>query len=522
MIPVVQAIGYAWFGWGCFILIVQCIGSYKIFKAYSSIPKKPVSSTLPKDEVPHVTVVRPAKGLEPSLYECLASTFHQAYPKERLTIYFCVASRDDPAYPIMRKVIDDFPGFDAKLFVEEEDPVLHGNGGHMENLGPNPKIRNESRAYREAKGDIVWVIDCNVWIAKDVAGHMIDRLCGFASDGKQHMPHKLVHQLPLVVDTVSSLRRDSFETQALLSGSSDASVGHHVNRSLISQGGGRLEEMFMSTSHAKFYGAINAVGVAPCIVGKSNMFRKSHLDMVTNPARNPILASSAAQLPTGLDHFSTYICEDHLIGDLLWRSSIPGFKNHGLVWGNLAIQPMAGMSVAAYVARRVRWLRVRKFTVLLATLVEPGTESLLCCFYLSFGLTSIPWFHGNLGLTQTWVALGQLWLASVMIWMIVDRIVSNRLHAGYSVDIDENTPSFAKGSKRGGAERRPFGQWLLAWIGREFLALPIWTWAVLLGTTVTWRGEKFRVRPDMKVVAIDDGRRNTSSAGTNGQASNKI
>lgn len=503
MLPIIQAFSYVCFTWGIFIILVQSIGTYMIFRHYSSVPKKAVSPTLPKSDVPHVTVIRPCKGLEPSLYECLAATFYQVYPKDKLTIYFCVSSKDDSAYPIIRKLVADFPGYDATIFIESEDPLLHGTNGKVNNLGPNPKIRNLSRAFREAKGDLVWVLDCNVWISKDVTGHMVDRLQGYDHGGKRRMPYKFVHQMPLVVDTVSSMRRDTLENQTLLSGSFGTPETHEISTSIMSQGGGRLEEMFMATTHAKFYGAINHVGVAPCTLGKSNMFRKSHLEMITDPARNPILPKSAKGLPTGLDHFSSYICEDHLIGDLLWRSLIPGFKNHGLVWGNLAVQPMAGMSVPAYVARRVRWLRVRKWTVTVATLVEPGVESLLCSFYLAFGLITIPWFNENFGIPQNWKTLGLIWLALVTTWMTVDWIVYNRLHAGYSIDLDKNTPSFARGTRRGGTERRRFGEWLLAWMGREVLALPVWTWAVLLGTTVTWRGKRFRVRPDMRVVAMD-------------------
>lgn len=405
----------------------------------------------------------------------------------------------------MQRVIGEFPTHDARLFVEDEDPMLNGSGPGIENMGLNPKIRNLSHAYREVKGDIVWVADCNVWLSKSAAGHMVDRLCGFAPDGGRRKPCKLVHQLPIVVDTVSSLPHDSTETQALLSGSTDTSRNHEVDRSFMAQGGGRLDEMFMCTSHAKFYSAINTVGVAPCVVGKSNMFRKSHLEKATDPAQNPVLAAANSRLPTGLNYFSHFICEDHLIGDLLWRTDFPGFRNHALNWGDLVVQPVAGMSVAAYAARRVRWLRARKWTVLLATLVEPGIESLLCCFYISFALTSIPWFSEHFGIAQTWNSSLKIWATGVTLWMLFDRVVSNRLHAGYSVNVDEDTPAFAKGAKRGGAERRPFGPWLLAWFGREVLAFPIWTWAVLLGTTLKWRGEEFRVRSDMTVVSVNEG-----------------
>jgi len=312
---------------------------------------------------------------------------------------------------------------------------------------------------------------------------MADKLRGLAPDGRRTTPFKFVHHLPLVVDVTPTGR-----------GSTAAA-------------GARLDEMFMATTHAKFYSAINAVGVAPCIVGKSNMFRRAHLDRLTDPARNPVLRPADAARGRGLDFFSSYICEDHLIGDLLWRSRLPGYRNHALVAGDLAVQPMAGTSAAAYVARRVRWLRVRKWTVLLATLVEPGVEPLLCCFYFAFAVTSLPAASEFLGTRQTWGALGLYWLSAVLVWMGADWFTSRKLHAFQSVEADEHTPDFARGfGRKGGIARKPLGQWLAAWIGRELLTLPIWTWAVLLGTTVTWRGRRFRVRMDMSVVEIHEKR----------------
>ncbi|KAI1113262.1 ceramide glucosyltransferase [Nemania sp. NC0429] len=534
MHTIIYLLAYAGLFWGFFVLLVQALGTYKLFREYSSVPPEPVSPTLPKDEIPHVTIIRPAKGLEPALYECLASVFHQTYPRDKLTVHLCVESRRDPAYAVLCRLVDDFPDFDVRVFVEEEDPYLISNdaANNANNIGPNPKIRNMSRAFREAKGDILWPLDCNVWIARDVAGRMVDRLCGFRPGGRRATPYKFVHQLPLVVDTVTSMSRVDATGQTRLSSASvtggsgsgsgsgaagDVSVPSSVPSRAWAHGGGRLEEMFMATTHAKFYCAINLVGVAPCVVGKSNMFRRAHLDLATDAARNPVLASSstAAALPRGIDHFASYMCEDHVIGDLLWRTPIPGFANHGLLYGDLAVQPIAGMSVRAYVARRVRWLRARKWTVLSATLVEHGVESLVCCFYLAFGLTTVPWAREALGVPATWTALASCWALGVALWMLLDRAVSGRLHAGLSIRVDGNTPSFARGASRGGAEKRPFGEWLLAWLGREVLALPIWTWAVFLGTGVNWRGRRFRVRSDMTVVAMDeDARDDMNGRGT--------
>lgn len=477
------------------------------FRYYSSRPKPAVSSRLKLESVPHVTVLRPVKGLEPQLYECLASTFRQDYPRERLTIYFCIASKDDPAYPVLLRLSDDFPQFDSKIFIEEDDPNLSGHGGQTANLGPNPKIRNMSRGYREAKGDILWIIDCNVWVAKGVAGRMVDKLCGFKDRETKTTPYKFVHQLPLVVDSVGA---STGEAARSLLGSADkmgdrvsstsssaydiSSIPKnesHLARSLRTHGG-RIEEMFMAGSHAKFYTAINTVSVAPCIVGKSNMFRRSHLDYLT----------SGSPYSPGIDYFSENICEDHLIGDLLWRKKVPGevagekWNKHGLVFGDLVIQPMAGMSVREYIARRVRWLRVRKWTVPLATFVEHGVEPLVCSAYGAFALTTLPWFPF---IPQTWAAFSFIWLTNITIWMFVDHLVYTKLHSGSSIENDIDTPSFALPLNK--KPRRPLGKWILAWLGREFLALPIWLWA-WVGMTVMWRGKKFRVGLNMKVTEI--------------------
>ncbi|KAL1851262.1 Ceramide glucosyltransferase [Paecilomyces lecythidis] len=498
------ALGWVGLIWYVVVVAVCTLG-------YLQIPNKSTSSTSP--EAPHITVIRPVKGLEPRLYECLASTFRQDYPSDKLTVYFCVATRADPAVPILEQVLTDFPHADARLFVEDEDPLLNGEGSDPYDLGPNPKIRNMSRAYREARGDIVWIIDCNVWVGKGVCGRMVDRLCGFGSGNGYK--YKFVHHVPIVVD-VDEDNGLGPERQPLLrpqNKGTTADSGRHGSSCfspLLQTGGGRLEELFMSSSHAKMYTAINTVLIAPCIVGKSNMFRRSHLDYLTAPSstdphrRNP-----------GIDYFSDNICEDHLIGDLLWKKQIREEKEvgerwgkHGIVFGDFAFQPVANMSVKAYIARRVRWLRVRKFTVLLATLVEPGTESLLCSVYGAFGITTslAPYCVRNgydfCSHLTSWSAFFALWVFSVVMWAAIDWTQYLKLHSAQTVEVDENTPSFVRARPKGALARRHFLHWLAAWIGREALALPIWIWAFYGGVTVVWRDRVFRVGLDMKVREI--------------------
>ena len=436
-----------------------------------------------------------------------------------------MSSRDDPAYPVLQRIVVDFPKHDARILVEDDDPAL--KDGSLASIGPNPKIRNMSRAYREAKGDILWIIDCNVWVNHGACGRMVDRLLGLSHTGPQ-APYKFVHHLPICVDVDNAVHGadapDSLKATKIL---------HRVRsrNDIPSTGGGRLEEVFLASSHAKFYTAINTVAVAPCIVGKSNMFRRSHLNALTS-ALNTSTTSTSSNV--GINHFSYNICEDHLIGDLLWRGTVPDsnpdvptrFKNHGLVWGDLAIQPIAGMSVAAYIARRVRWLRVRKFTVTLATLVEPGTESFLCSAYGAFAVSYLPWLRehlpASLSSSKSWLTFMLFWLLSVSIWAAVDWTEYILLHSGRTIETTKATarqaeiPAFARPLLKTKTARRPFREWLFAWVGREVLALPIWIWAFWGGVTVVWRDRTFWVGMDMKVHEVYGARERRQGQGQNG------
>lgn len=507
------------------------------FIHYRKVPARAAVLSRDNLDIPHVTIIRPCKGLEPYLYECLASTFLQDYPPDKITVYLCVSSRLDSAYQILEKVVRAYPNHDARIFIEEEDDDAAGPDSSRAYLGPNPKIRNMSRAYREAKGDLIWIIDCNVWVGRGICARMVDRLCGFTNAGlPPATPYKLVHHLPISVDvdtwSKGRPRTDSSSYDETPATPLLADTGGQPNSTLrhLNHYGGRLEELFLSSSHAKMYVAINTVAVAPCIVGKSNMFRRSHLDHLTSECARvedfPGAAGGTTPVHarTGIDYFSSNICEDHLIGDLLWKSKLPRLpdfpsrmRNHGLVLSDLAIQPIAGMSVANYVARRVRWLRVRKFTVPVATLVEPGTESFLCSAYGAFGVTTLPSTRAFFGTTWTWFVVW--WLISISVWAAVDWTVYLLLHSGRTVDdADDSTkvPEFVR-PERGTAAweltraRRPFKEWLFAWLGREALALPIWTWAIWGGVSVTWRDRRFWVGLDMKVHEIHE----TGSTGTN-------
>lgn len=463
-----------------------------------------------------MTILRPVDGREPLQRECLASTFHQNYPAARLTVYFCVASKSDSAYARLMNLVAEYPAFDARVFVEEEDESLRNTSGLADRLGPNPKIRNMSAAYRAAKGDLIWIVDSNVWVSGSACGLMVDRLCGINSLDNEPTgrKYKFVHQLPLAADVSTSV--------PLLPGGTKGGWG------------AALDELFLATAHGKFYTAISTVAVAPCIVGKSNMFRRRHLDALT-PPQQPGRAA-------GIDFFSDNICEDHLIGDLLWKRRMPtdvlrraategvsppasssssllqpssysNWGNHSLILNPPCVQPLAHVSLTTYIARRARWLRVRKFTVPTATLVEPGTESLLATACLATSAVNIPWLREALGLAEdpswnTWLrvfACGMLaWaLLDLLLWVVLRSWNTEGRSSGWPA-VNEEAARRTRALAGKAGLRKGLGWFAVAWLGRELLAAPVWAWAVFGGTRVEWRGRSFRVGMDAKVREIEE------------------
>lgn len=439
------------------------------------------------------------KGLDSFLHIALTSTCLLDYPRFKYELIICVASPHDPAIPVINEVLSQHPEVNGRLLIGEED------------VGPNPKIRNMSRGYREAKGDILWVLDSNIWVVPGTLSRSVLMLEGVDRGGKGY---KLVHHLPVGVDVISEYAHevqistvdpidDSAEDEPLIATSTS------FWSRLWRVGGGRLEENFLSSSHCKFYTAINTLAIAPCVVGKSNLFRRSHLAQVT---RDP----EGRPENEGILAFAENICEDHLLAERLWLKPVDEEKTGARQWSrhglgqDLVFQPVCEMRVTDYLARRTRWLRVRKYTVLSATLFEPGTESFVCSFLGGWAITTLFPEHCALILSYLtpdpsgWIALGVFWLLSIFVWAAVDRTLFTYLHSYRSVEVDTNTPFFIAGM-----EKRTFGAWALQWVGREGFALGVWAWAMWPGE-VNWRGGRYRVRwKDCKVEEIgrDTGKR---------------
>lgn len=104
------------------------------------------------DFAPPVSCLKPIRGLTVEAYENFASFCVQDYPEYEFLV--CVDS-DDPAVPVLNKVIENFPQTKIRL--------LYGSSG----AGINDKVARLVRLSQEAKYDLFVISDADVRVGPD-------------------------------------------------------------------------------------------------------------------------------------------------------------------------------------------------------------------------------------------------------------------------------------------------------------------------------------------------------------------
>lgn len=102
---------------------------------------------------PPMTVIKPVRGLEPQLYENLRSFCEQDYPC--FQVVFSVAREDDPALPVIRRLVAEHPHLDLSIVVSSQ------------RCGSNNKISNVANAEHVAKHDLLVVADSDMRVGRD-------------------------------------------------------------------------------------------------------------------------------------------------------------------------------------------------------------------------------------------------------------------------------------------------------------------------------------------------------------------
>jgi len=115
-------------------------------------------------ELPPVTILKPVKGMDADSFENFASFCRQEYPG--FQIVFAVAAADDPALPVIRRLMAEFPAVDIALVVDDRI------------YGPNYKVCNLMNAYPHARHDLLIVCDSDI----RVGPRYLQKVCALFGD----------------------------------------------------------------------------------------------------------------------------------------------------------------------------------------------------------------------------------------------------------------------------------------------------------------------------------------------------
>ena len=109
---------------------------------------------------PPVSILKPLRGLDRGAYENFASFCRQEYPKYE--ILFAVREESDPAVPVVRRLIRDFPEIPIRLLVDQD------------RKGTNDKVGKLCLMAREASYSLLVITDSDVRVAPDYLRNVAD------------------------------------------------------------------------------------------------------------------------------------------------------------------------------------------------------------------------------------------------------------------------------------------------------------------------------------------------------------
>lgn len=115
---------------------------------------------LPGDSAPPLTLLKPLKGADAETETCLRSWLAQDYPGP-VQVLFAVADEADPAVPVVRRLLAEFPAVEAQLVVGPE------------RLGPNSKVSKLAQVEPLARHELRVISDADVAVPRDFLRRLV-------------------------------------------------------------------------------------------------------------------------------------------------------------------------------------------------------------------------------------------------------------------------------------------------------------------------------------------------------------
>ena len=145
---IIAALSFAYLLLACY-----CLNDLNGFRERS-----PVTPTFQ----PPVTLFKPVCGLDSETEENLRSFCEQDYPE--FQIIFGLRDPDDPAIPVINKIIADYPERDIIRIIDQQ---LHGS---------NYKVSNLINMYGHAKHDVLLIADDDMRVTSDYLNTVVSPL----------------------------------------------------------------------------------------------------------------------------------------------------------------------------------------------------------------------------------------------------------------------------------------------------------------------------------------------------------